>query len=128
MGVEPNFAHAEYLGEYWSFIDCPGSVELSQEIRSALMAADTRSGGNKAEEVDPHFASYSCANHAAGLLRFSRAKNAGLILPHSSLLTWTRCQSSPPLRHMSYINPRLNHGVEVITIRPPETASMGETV
>ncbi len=40
MGVEPNFAHAEYLGESWSFIDCPGSVELSQESRNALMAAD----------------------------------------------------------------------------------------
>ena len=40
MGVEPNFAHAEYLGEAWSFIDCPGSVELSQESRNALMAAD----------------------------------------------------------------------------------------
>ncbi len=40
MGVEPNFAHAEYLGEPWSFIDCPGSVELSQESRNALMAAD----------------------------------------------------------------------------------------
>jgi elongation factor G len=40
MGVEPNFAHAEYLGELWSFIDCPGSVELSQESRHALMAAD----------------------------------------------------------------------------------------
>ena len=40
MGVEPNFAHAEYLGELWSFIDCPGSVELSQESRNALMAAD----------------------------------------------------------------------------------------
>ena len=40
MGVEPNFAHAEYLGEKWSFIDCPGSVELSQDSRNALMAAD----------------------------------------------------------------------------------------
>jgi elongation factor G len=40
MGVEPNFAHAEYLGERWSFIDCPGSVELSQDSRNALMAAD----------------------------------------------------------------------------------------
>ncbi len=40
MGVEPNIAHAEYLGEQWSFIDCPGSVELSQDSRNALMAAD----------------------------------------------------------------------------------------
>ncbi|MGF1611172.1 MAG: elongation factor G [Kiloniellales bacterium] len=40
MSVEPNVAHADYLGERWSFIDCPGSVELSQDSRNALMAAD----------------------------------------------------------------------------------------
>jgi len=40
MSVEPNLAHAEYLGDQWSFIDCPGSVELSQDSRNALMAAD----------------------------------------------------------------------------------------
>ena len=40
MSAEPNFAHAEYLGEAWSFVDCPGSVELSQDSRNALMAAD----------------------------------------------------------------------------------------
>jgi len=40
MSVEPNFAHGEYLGERWSFIDCPGSVELGQDARNALMAAD----------------------------------------------------------------------------------------
>lgn len=40
MSVEPNFAHCEYLDERWYFIDCPGSVELSQESRNALMAAD----------------------------------------------------------------------------------------
>lgn len=40
MSVEPNFASAEYLGEQWSFIDCPGSVELMQDARNALMAAD----------------------------------------------------------------------------------------
>ncbi len=40
MSVEPNIAHCEYLGEQWSFIDCPGSVELRQDSRNALMAAD----------------------------------------------------------------------------------------
>ena len=40
MSVEPNIAHCEYLGEKWSFIDCPGSVELRQDSRNALMAAD----------------------------------------------------------------------------------------
>ena len=40
MTVEPNFASAEYLGEQWSFIDCPGSVELMQDAHNCLMAAD----------------------------------------------------------------------------------------
>ena len=40
MSVEPNVAHATYLDEAWSLIDCPGSVELSQDARNALMAAD----------------------------------------------------------------------------------------
>lgn len=40
MTVEPNIAHCEYLGERWSFIDCPGSIELRQDTYNALMAAD----------------------------------------------------------------------------------------
>ncbi|MDP6174071.1 MAG: elongation factor G, partial [Rhodospirillales bacterium] len=40
MSVEMNIATAEYLGEQWSFIDCPGSVELGQDARSAMSVAD----------------------------------------------------------------------------------------
>ncbi len=40
MTTEPNFAHCSYLGETWSFIDCPGSIELSQDTHSALMGVD----------------------------------------------------------------------------------------
>ncbi len=40
MSVEPNFAHFDYLGEPWSIIDCPGSVELSRDRDTCLMAAD----------------------------------------------------------------------------------------
>lgn len=40
MSAEPNFAHFEYLGEPWSIIDCPGSVELGQDTLNALMVAD----------------------------------------------------------------------------------------
>ena len=40
MSVEPNFAHAEYLGDAWSIIDCPGSVEFLRDSHTALMAAD----------------------------------------------------------------------------------------
>lgn len=40
MTTEPNIAHFTYLGDPWSVIDCPGSVELAQEARAALMVAD----------------------------------------------------------------------------------------
>ncbi|CAA7622182.1 Elongation factor G-like protein [Candidatus Terasakiella magnetica] len=41
MSVEPNIATADYLGERWTFIDCPGSVEFQQDAYNALMAVDT---------------------------------------------------------------------------------------
>jgi len=40
MSVEVNLATAEYLGERWHFLDCPGSVELAYETQCALMACD----------------------------------------------------------------------------------------
>jgi elongation factor G len=40
MSVEVTAATTEYLGERWCFLDCPGSVELAQETRNALMVAD----------------------------------------------------------------------------------------
>ncbi|MEK7246482.1 MAG: elongation factor G [Pseudomonadota bacterium] len=39
-GTEVNVATAEYLGEKWTFLDCPGSIELLQESENALMVAD----------------------------------------------------------------------------------------
>lgn len=41
MSTELNVATAEYLGENWTFLDCPGSVELGQDAQYALMVADT---------------------------------------------------------------------------------------
>lgn len=40
MSVEINVAGCDYLGERWSFLDCPGSVELGYESQCALMACD----------------------------------------------------------------------------------------
>ncbi|MGH6946801.1 MAG: GTP-binding protein, partial [Kiloniellales bacterium] len=40
MSVEPNFAYCRYLEEEWFLIDCPGSIELAQDARVSLMAAD----------------------------------------------------------------------------------------
>ena len=41
MSTEVNIVSTEYLGEQWTFLDCPGSVELSQDALNALMIADT---------------------------------------------------------------------------------------
>jgi elongation factor G len=40
MSIEISAAHAEFLGEHWTFLDCPGSIEFQSEARSALMVAD----------------------------------------------------------------------------------------
>jgi elongation factor G len=41
MSTECNIASTEFLGDAWTFIDCPGSIEFQQEARNAMMVADT---------------------------------------------------------------------------------------
>lgn len=40
MSTEMNLASFTYLGEPWTLIDCPGSVELTQDSQGAMMIAD----------------------------------------------------------------------------------------
>lgn len=40
MSVESNVGHAEYLGDHYTFIDCPGSVEFAYEMRNVLPVCD----------------------------------------------------------------------------------------
>lgn len=40
MSVELNVAAAQFLGETYTFIDCPGSIEFAQDTRSALAGCD----------------------------------------------------------------------------------------
>lgn len=40
MTTVMNVAHGEYLGDSWTFFDCPGSIELAQDTLGALMVAD----------------------------------------------------------------------------------------
>src|SRR5689334_8625570 len=40
LSVEVTAAQTEFLGERWTFLDCPGAVELSQDMRNAVLAAD----------------------------------------------------------------------------------------
>src|SRR5262250_2173268 len=40
MSVEPSIADCEFLGDRFTFIDCPGSIEFQQEAANALAVAD----------------------------------------------------------------------------------------
>ncbi|WP_372425700.1 elongation factor G [Salinarimonas chemoclinalis] len=40
MSTELDFAGADFLGETFHFVDCPGSVELAQDMRAVLPACD----------------------------------------------------------------------------------------
>jgi elongation factor G len=40
MSVEANIGHANYLGDHYTFVDLPGSVEFAHEARSVLPAVD----------------------------------------------------------------------------------------
>ncbi len=40
MSIELTAANGTFMGDPWIFLDCPGSIEFTQESRSALMVAD----------------------------------------------------------------------------------------
>ncbi len=40
MSVELNVASTEFLGDTYTFIDCPGSVEFAEDARAALVGCD----------------------------------------------------------------------------------------
>ncbi len=40
MSTELNVANATFLGDPWTILDCPGSVELAYEAQGAMLAAD----------------------------------------------------------------------------------------
>lgn len=40
MSVELNLAAARFMDESWTFIDCPGSIELAHEAQAGMMVAD----------------------------------------------------------------------------------------
>ena len=40
MSTEINVANATFLGDPWTVLDCPGSVELLYEAQGALLASD----------------------------------------------------------------------------------------
>src|ERR1051325_4347566 len=41
MSTELNVANATFMGDPWTILDCPGSVELLYEAQQAMLVADT---------------------------------------------------------------------------------------
>ncbi len=54
MSIEMNAATIEFLGDSYTFIDCPGSVEFSQEADSILCACDAAIVVCEADEKKTH--------------------------------------------------------------------------
>src|SRR5918994_1572298 len=44
MSVEINAASADFLGDTYTFLDCPGSIEFMQEAHAALAGCDAAVG------------------------------------------------------------------------------------
>jgi elongation factor G len=40
MGVEANVAGLTYLGDHFTFVDCPGSIEFSEDAKAVLQVCD----------------------------------------------------------------------------------------
>jgi elongation factor G len=40
MTTEPRLGHCSYLGDHWSILDCPGSIEFAHETAAALAVVD----------------------------------------------------------------------------------------
>jgi elongation factor G len=40
MSVEPNIATVQFLGDSFTFVDCPGSVEFAHDMRCVLPICD----------------------------------------------------------------------------------------
>lgn len=77
MSVETSAACTTFLGETWTFLDCPGSVEFFQDAMNALMVVDA---AVVVSEADPNRAIM-----ASSVLKFLDDRN----IPHVLFLNKT---------------------------------------
>src|SRR3977135_948249 len=50
MGVGLTAATTSFMGDSYTFIDCPGSIEFTHDMRAALPAVDAAGGGGEADQ------------------------------------------------------------------------------
>jgi len=71
MSVEANIASVDFMGDTYTFIDCPGSVEFLPEMRGVLPAIDAAVVVCEADEKKVRPCSWSCASWRSARSRAS---------------------------------------------------------
>jgi elongation factor G len=99
MTVELAAATTDFLGERWTFIDCPGAPEFSQEAKHALMVCDAAvvvcdTGAERAAALSPLF-HFLDTNHIPHLLFLNALDESGASI--RSLLESLQVVSARPL-------------------------------
>jgi hypothetical protein len=105
MSVEPNVATATFLGESFTFVDCPGSVEFLHDMRSWSRPA-TRGGGLRGgRQEDPALAVVLRELEEADIPRFLFINKIDAGLPARCARRW-RCCSAPRARRCCFARSR----------------------
>ena len=100
MSVEPNVATATFLGDTFTFVDCPGSVEFLHDMRSVVPACDAAVVVCEADEPKrfPAPRPSCCASwRIADIPRFLFINKIDAASPVACRRRW-RCCSAPPAR------------------------------
>ena len=93
MGVEVNVASVQFLGESFTFMDCPGSIEFVQDMRECLPACDAAIVVCEAD-----------AKKAPALQLILKQLEA-LALPHFIFINKVDKSSSRPHEALSWLQP-----------------------
>ncbi len=96
MGVEVNVASAKFMGESFTFLDCPGSVEFTQDMRECLPACDAAIVVCEADEKK------------APALQLILKQLEALRLPHFIFINKVDKSTSRPHEALSWLQPASN--------------------
>jgi elongation factor G len=104
MGTEINVASADFMGERWHVLDCPGSIEFLQQTLSALAVCDVAvvvcdPEAERAQTLGPIFHALA-ENNIPHMLYVNKVDNTEIQVPE--LLAALQDVSSKPLalRHV----------------------------
>ena len=93
MGVEVNVATATFMGESFTFLDCPGSIEFMQDMQSCLAGCDAAIVVCEADEKK------------APALQLMLKQLEALHLPHFIFINKVDKSTSRPHEALSWLQP-----------------------